>query len=174
MNIKLFLAKRFPKIVMPWSRLVKLTNSQKYKEARTLIEKFEKDNPSLKDFLEKDEAWKSMRMTCWKGIFLVEYYGEATKLLTDKKFEEAKKLSIEGGLVLRTFASSFGISEKNILELEKEIEKRFNLNQVKVGELDEFGKGYIANIKSDDEKFFMDLYINLSMIIPAACNAHMK
>jgi len=57
-SIKLFLAKRFPKIFLPWHQLGILTEAHKYRETHLLIEKVEKDNPDLKDFLDKDEAWK--------------------------------------------------------------------------------------------------------------------
>lgn len=174
MNIKLFLAKILPKVFMPWGALEPLTNAHKYREALELIEKFEKNNPDLKELFEKDEAWKLIKKTCFNGIFVVEYYGKASQLLTDKKFEEAKKIATEGGLVLRPFAGSYGANEEAITKLEKEIEEKSRLGQIKVGELDEFVKRYIANIKSEDEKFFMDLYLNLSMVMPATCNAHMR
>ena len=174
MSIKLFLVKRFPKIFLPWHQLGILTEAHKYREAHLLIEKVEKDNPDLKEFLGKDEAWKLIKKTCWDGIFVMEYYVEATKLLTDKKYEEAKKLAIEGCLNLRAWAFSFGVSEERIVEVEKEFEKRFPLSQGTLGELDEFGKEYIAKIKSADEKSFMDTYINLAIIIPTACNAHIS
>ena len=174
MNIKLFLVKIFPKFFMPWGELEPLTNAHKYREALELIEKFEKNNPDFKELFEKDEAWKLIKKTCFNGIFVVEYYGKASQLLTDKKFEEAKKIAIEGGLVLRPFAGSYGVSEETIINLKKEIEEKSNLGKMKIGELHEFVKRYIANIKSEDEKFFMDLYLNLSIVIPATCNAHMK